>query len=227
EVAEIPAWSGQEQKRAIRGLYHAAIGRLDEGQYRQLPGEDLARHLVHGLARKSLRQIFVDEAGTLSLDALRGLVLVRDVAENMREPLSFCLVGMDDLPLKLEQLPQIRRRVHEWVYFEEYDLKGTWKILAKLDPHFASLDARNPDHWEQVEYVHKTYGGILGNIAPFLKKMNYRYRGHAGELGLKHLIAVHEATDNDRRRALESARTQYRGKPPKPTSEGEDEGTAA
>ena len=222
EVAEIPAWSGQEQKRAIRSLYHAAIGRLDEGLYRQLPGEDLARHLVHALARKSIRQIFVDEAGTLSLDALRGLVLVRDVAENLREPLSFCFVGMDDLPLKLERLPQIKRRVHEWVYFEEYDLKETWKLLAKLHPHFASLDARNPDHWEQVEFVHQTFGGVIGNFTPFLKKLSRRLRDYKGEIGLKHLMAVHDATNRDRERALESARTQYRAAAPETSGKGGD-----
>jgi AAA domain len=223
EVGEITRWSGQEQKQAIKSIYVAAVGQMDEGQYRRMPVEALARHLVYGLARKDFRIVFVDEAGLLSLDALRGIVLALDTAKNERQLLSFCLVGMDDLPLKLEQLPQIRRRVHEWIFFEEYDLKGTWKILAKLHPHFAALDARNPDHWEQVEYVHKTYGGIIGNIAPFLKKLNYRYRGHAGELGLKHLMAVHDATNRDRERAIESARTQYRAKAPEtPAGKGGD-----
>ena len=43
ECGEIRPYSGQEQKQGIRSLYHSTIGRLDEGQYRQLPAEDLAR----------------------------------------------------------------------------------------------------------------------------------------------------------------------------------------
>src|SRR5215213_1782518 len=33
-------------KNGIRSIYHACIGRLDQGTYMQLPAEDLARQLV-------------------------------------------------------------------------------------------------------------------------------------------------------------------------------------
>jgi AAA domain len=117
EVGEIPPWSGQEMKKGIRSLYHATIGRLDEGQYRQLPPEDLARQLVFGLRRHHLQMIFVDEAGCLSVDAIRGMVLVSDVAHLSNWPLTIVFVGMDDLPTKICDLPQLEKRVHEWLYF--------------------------------------------------------------------------------------------------------------
>jgi hypothetical protein len=214
EIGEIAPWSGQEQKRAIRSLYHSCIGPLDEGMYRRLPNEDLARHLVYGLMRKKIGMIFIDEAGYLSVDALRGMVLACDTAASLKWTLSICFVGMDDLPLKLQALPQIRRRVHEWCYFEEFDIKGTWKLLGKLHPHFAALDARNPEHWEQVEYIHKQFGGVIGNIAPFLQKLNHRFRDYKSEITLGHLVAVYEATDRDKELALEDARSKYQGKPP-------------
>lgn len=87
EVGEIAAWTGNEVKKGIKSLYYATIGRIDEGVYRHDPPESLAAQLVHGLRRKNVQIVFVDEAGTLSLEAIRGMVLVANVAKNMGYPL--------------------------------------------------------------------------------------------------------------------------------------------
>ena len=139
EVGGIEEWTGNEIKKAIKSLYYATLGRIDEGVYRHDPAESLAAQLVHGLRRKNIQVIFVDEAGTLSLEAIRGMVLVGDVAKNMNHPLSLVFIGMDDLPTKVEQLPQVRERIVEWCYFEAYSLKETAKLLSLLHPHFAKL----------------------------------------------------------------------------------------
>jgi hypothetical protein len=174
EVGGVEAYSGNEMKRGIKSLYNAALGTLlDAAVYVRDPPESLAARLVHGLRLRNIQMIFVDEAGLLSLNAIRGMVLVRDVAENMGWPLTIIFIGMDDLPVKMTQLPQIENRVHEWCFFEEYDLDSTWAILAELHPHFASLNREDKNHQMQVEFIHNTYGGLLGLIVPFLQRLDH------------------------------------------------------
>jgi len=61
EVGEISNWMGHDQKKGIRSLFHACVGRLDEGLYRRSLAEDLARQLVHALKKKRIQMIFVVE----------------------------------------------------------------------------------------------------------------------------------------------------------------------
>lgn len=214
EVGEIPPWHGQEAKRGLRSLYHATVGRLDEGIYRQYPIEDIAEQLVHGLRRKSIQLVFVDEAGWLSLDAIRGMVLASDVAKNTGWTLTLVFIGMDDLPQKLMRKEQIHGRILEWCYFEPYNFEETWELLAKLSPYFKKLNKKNKDHHEQVEFIHETYGGIPGNIVPFLQRFEHRLKEHEGKVDLTLLRVVHLLTLRDKQRSVEDSRRQYRGKIP-------------
>lgn len=214
EVGEITKWSGQEMKKGIRSLYHAIIGRLDEGQYRQLPPEDLARQLVYGLRRKNIGLIFVDEAGCLSVDAIRGMVLVSDVAHLSDWALTIVFVGMDDLPTKICSLPQLEKRVHEWLYFQPYEIDETWTLLKELHPHFKSLDGTKTAHREQVEYIHETYGGVPGEIVPFIRRLSSRLDEYNSTVDITMLKAIHLATQRDKSRAIEDSTLKYQGQLP-------------
>ncbi|HVG33119.1 MAG TPA: AAA family ATPase [Pyrinomonadaceae bacterium] len=227
EAGGVPGTVGN-MKAGIRSLYHACIARLDQSTYLQLPAEDLARQLVFGLKRKNIRLIFIDEAGCLTLNAIRGMVLVRDVAELEGYPVSLVFVGMDDLPSKLCELPQVELRLHEWVYFEPYSLDETWVLLAELHPFFAGLDGRKQQHREMVEFVHEIFGGVVGEIVPFIRKLDHRLREHTtGEPDLLLLRAVHLSTQRDKQRAIQDAKLRYKGKlpdgapPAKPTPKPE------
>ena len=215
EVGEIPSWSGQEQKRGIRSLYHACIGRLDEGEYRTLPTEDLAKKLVYGLRRKNIRKIFVDEAGTLSLDAIRGMVLVRDVAEIECWNLSITFIGMDDLPTKMCAIPQIEKRIHEWCYFEEYSLDELFSILQQLHPHFANLNLSNPEHFEQVQFIHEKFGGVPGEVVPFLTRLDHQQGKVTSGIDIRLLKAVYLSTQRDKDRAVAASKNKYYSNAPK------------
>src|ERR1700753_4304041 len=125
EAGEVAAWTGNEMKKGVKSLYYATLGRLDEGVYRHDPVESLAMQLVHGLRRKNIQVILVDEAGTLSLEAIRGMILVGNIAKNMSYPLSLVFIGMDDLLTKVQHLPQVDKRFVEWCYFEAYTLEDT------------------------------------------------------------------------------------------------------
>jgi hypothetical protein len=214
EVGEVPPWHGQEAKRGMRSLYHATVGRLDEGIYRQYPPEDVAEQLVHGLRRKSIQIVFVDEAGWLSLDAIRGMVLVSDVAKNLGWTLTLVFIGMDDLPQKMMLKEQIHGRILEWCYFEPYNIDETWDLLAALSPYFNKLERDNEDHEDQVKFIHELYGGIPGNIVPFLHRFEHRLEEHEGEVDLKLFRVVHLLTQRDKQRAIEDSNKQYKGNIP-------------
>lgn len=218
EAGEIPTGSGNTQKRGIRSLYTAVVGRLDEGTYRHLPPEELARQLVHGCQRKAVQMVLIDEAGMLSLDAIRGMVLVRDTAELMGKTLSLVFIGMDDLPQKMCAIPQVEKRIHEWVYFEPYTLDETWALLAELHPYFQTLDARKQAHRDQVAFVHEQFGGMAGEIVPFLRRLTHRLQGYTDEVDMRLLRAVHMMTQRDKDRAITDAKMKYRGKPANTTN---------
>ena len=124
EVGKIAKWSGREEKIALRSLYHATIGPMDEGVYRTFPLEAIAEMIVHGLRRMGYQIIFVDEAGRLSIGALDALVLVSNTAGIMGWPLTFVIIGMDDLPIKITSIERIYSRVHQKVCFRAVQAPG-------------------------------------------------------------------------------------------------------
>jgi hypothetical protein len=215
EVGEIPAWSGNEMKKGIKSLYFAALRTsLDAGVYLRDPPEALAARLVKELQKRNIQLIFIDEAGGLSLDAIHGMVLVRDTALSMGWTLTLVFVGMGDLPAKMEIRRQIAGRISEWCYFVEYDLDDTWNLVAELHPHFAGLDRKNEEHREQVSFLRETYGGLPGQLIPFITRMEHRLKEHRGRIDLPFLRAVHLLTARDKQRSIQHSLTTFRGMPP-------------
>ena len=178
EIGRIAKWAGREEKIALRSLYHATIGPMDEGVYRTFPLESIAEIIVHGLRRIGYQMIFVDEAGRLSLNALDALVLVSDTAGIMKWPLTFVIIGMDDLPVKIKLNERIYSRVHQKVCFEPYKPHETWDLLAALDPYFAKLDRKKSEFKEQVALVHELTGGNPRAITSFVGRFIGMRQGH-------------------------------------------------
>jgi hypothetical protein len=167
---------------------------------------------VHALKKKRIQLIFVDEAGNLSVDAIRGMVLARDTAELENWTLSIVFIGMDDLPAKMVSLPQINNRTDEWCYFEPYSLEETFVLLGKLHPHFACLDLNNREHREQVEFIYEQYGGVPGLIVPFIRRLKSRQNTELdGVIDITGLMAVHLSTLRDKDKALADSRGGYTG----------------
>jgi hypothetical protein len=202
-------------KKGVKSLYFAALRTsLDEGIYQREPLEAIAVLLVHELQKRNIQLIFIDEAGGLSIDAIHGMVLVRDTAVNMGRTLTLVFIGMGDLPVKVEDRRQIAGRINEWCYFVEYDLDDTWNLLAELHPHFASLGRKDEAHREQIRFLHDTYGGIPGHLASFIGRFEYRLQEYRGEVDLKFLRAVHLLTARDKQRSIQHSLTTFRGMPP-------------
>jgi hypothetical protein len=196
-------------KRGVQALYSAAISSMSETIYRQRHTEAMAAILVDGMRARNQRIALVDEAGLMSVDALSGLVLVRDVAENEGWPITIVLIGMDDLPTKLRKRPQVVNRVHEWCYFKPYSLEETHELLAALHPHFASLDLSVATHRQEVEFLHETYGGLPGLLVPYLRRLTYRQTELGVPISLNVLRAVHLLTERDHQAAEKAAATGF------------------
>jgi hypothetical protein len=203
---------GNLQKKGIRSLYHACIGQMEEAVYRRNPAEDLARMTVEALRVKNIKMVFIDEAGNLPLEAIRGMVLVRDTAQAMGWTLSLVFVGMDDLPVKLVQLPQIHHRIHEWCYFKPYSLEETLFLLQQLEPRFSCYSLEDPDQRQQIEFIHEQFDGRPGLIVPFLRRLKNRlYSDLGGVIDLPALMAVHLNFLRDKDAAISDYQNSYTG----------------
>lgn len=203
------ARSGNDQKRGIKSLYNATLGRLDEALYRKDPAETLVQELVYGLKRKNIGMIFIDEAGNMSVNAIRGMLMAYDAAKNMNHPLSLIFIGMDDLPVKVTRLPQVNGRIQEWCYFEAYSFEETAILLAELHPHFAALDITIPTDREQLQLIYDLCGGFPGHIIPFIKKLE-RYQAVKPEpITPLYLKTVHLRTVLDKENSINRSREIY------------------
>lgn len=219
EVGKIEENVGNDSKRGIKSLYNAVMDTpLDEAVYVRDPPEVLAKRLVHGAKLRNIQMVFIDEAGLLSFDAIRGMVLVRDVAENLGWTFTIVFIGMDDLPIKVAREPQVVNRIHEWCLFKEYGFDNTWEMLSELHPHFASLDKNQKEHIEQVEFVHSRHRGLPGLIIPYLQRLDHhlsinklRANGYKGEINLTVLRSVYLMTSRDKDESIAQAEQKHRG----------------
>jgi len=204
---------GSEQKQGIKVVYVAMGVSLSEGEYRFRQTHELADDVVEIARRKRIKVFFVDEAGNLSINAIRGIVTIRDRSLKMGWPISFIFIGMDDLPQKLNTVPQIRRRVHPWVYFAEYTFEETWNLLSKLNPHFSGLDRNNKEHVGQVKFIYETFGGYPGTIVSFLLEFDSALGSFQGEVNEKFLRTVHYLMSEPKAKMLESSQALNRPRP--------------
>lgn len=200
-----------EAKHGIRSLYYGVGCSLDEGVYRTHLPEELAADLVHFLKKMNIQIIFVDEAGCLSLDAIRGMVLVSDTARLMGLTLTIVLIGMDNLPTKVKRIPQVDRRIHEWCYFKPCTLEETYKFLASLHPYFASLNLMNASHKEQISYVHEACKGMPGSLVPFVSRFGSMFGEVLDEDPLVHIQAALIQPLFDKERCENDSRSNYSG----------------
>jgi AAA domain len=204
-----------EQKQGIKSVYVAMGITLTDGEYRFRQTHELADDAVEIARRKRNKVFFVDEAGNLSTNAIRGIVTIRDRSVKIGWPISFIFIGMDDLPQKLDTLPQIRRRVHPWVYFEQYSFDETWDLLSKLHSHFSTLDKGTQEHVAQVKFVYETLGGYPGSIVLFLIDLDSAMKARQGNVDLRFLRSVHYLMTAPKDKTLESSKSLYRTRPPR------------
>lgn len=203
------ARSSNDQKRGIKSLYNATLGRIDEGLYHKDLTETLVQELVYGLKRKNIGMVFIDEAGNMSLEAIRGMLMAHDAAKNMGHALSLIFIGMDDLPVKVTKLPQVNGRIQEWCYFEAYSLEETAELLSELHPHFANLEISNPADREQFQLIYDLYGGFPGHIIPLIRKIERYQAVNPEPITPVYLKTIHLRTALDKANSINRSREIY------------------
>ncbi len=206
---EVTGSSGPNSgKRTLRTLYRVVSGYpLDNGLYRQTEAEDIADDVLLIIKRKRIGLIAVDEAGLLSVQALSSFALLLDKARLQNHALTVILIGMDDLPIKMDKKtrPQLHRRVNAWCHFKDYEIDDSYNLLKGFHKHFAALDRDNPADWEQVELVHDLTGGLPGLIVQFLARFDGIYRKYPGEVNATVLRAIHYQNFTDYNEILNAA----------------------
>lgn len=209
QVTELGDWS-TVNKAAMQAFHTAVLGPLDTGLYRRLNADDLAALIAESLKSRRIEVVFVDEAGLYSLPALRGLVAIRDQAVKLGHTLTLVLIGMDDLPFKLEANPQIAGRVQEWVYFQPHSVSETFDLLQEVSSLWTGASLDTPETRAEIEFVHKTTGGVAGLIISFVGKVEAELEKGDRPLSRAFLKAVHLRTQRAKARAQNAARKGYR-----------------
>jgi ABC-type dipeptide/oligopeptide/nickel transport system ATPase component len=211
EYGRMPPNEGNEGKRALNGVFAAVGLYIDAGEYNMQPLEEIARQLVAYLRLNRIQMIFADEVGLLGINAIGGLITLLDVAEIEGWNLTIVLMGMDDLALKLRRRQQINRRIHEWIYFNRYDLDDTIALLKVMHPYFAELDEKTNTGTAQFEFVHEITLGLPGFMFPFISRFNYRWSivEDKSKINVEFLEAVHLITQKSMDKAINLAQSEH------------------
>jgi type II secretory pathway predicted ATPase ExeA len=168
EVGPLIANDDRVMSLALKSLYGAAIGRPPEHRFRMSTPDAIALSLVHGLRSRNIRMVFIDEAGLLSAAAVRGIVLAIDTAENEAWPLTVVMIGMDELPRALEQVPQTERRVRDWCYFKAIDAAEAERLVTTVWPEVRAFLATGTSLRDLVQCMMRRFGNVPGKIVPKL-----------------------------------------------------------
>jgi type II secretory pathway predicted ATPase ExeA len=162
--------------------------------------------------KRRIEMVFVDEAGLYSLPALRGLIAIRDHMVEEGGRLTLVLIGMDDLPTKIDQNPQVAGRVHEWCFFEPYTPSETEQLVRAISPLWASADSENLEVQRQLTFLHQASNGIPGHVVPFVQKVEQEVAG-GQKLSVALLKAVQLRTARNRKQSQTAQRNAYRNQP--------------
>jgi hypothetical protein len=184
---------------------------LERSIYISHSSEKLAALTVDAMRLKNIQIVAVDEAGTLPLDAIRGMILISDLAKKINWDLTLILIGMDDLPKKIQQLPQIKARVNEWCRFEPYELEEMFDLLRRIEPVFVNHSLDNKQHLEQIKFIHDQFQGTIGLIIPFLRRLRNYLNGSNDVVDLELLMAVQLMFLRDRDLSISDADKNYLG----------------
>jgi type II secretory pathway predicted ATPase ExeA len=157
----------------IRSLHFAAIGPIHR-RFRNSPTEDMARRVTQALAERRIEMVFIDEAGTLDIEEIRGLTVVLNEARSIDHRLSIVLIGMDELPATIQKLPQVKNRVVHWCYFEPYSKEEIGDLLYALSDSMKRLDKESPEFAQITDIVFTKYAGIVGTMKPFIRFLDQR-----------------------------------------------------
>jgi hypothetical protein len=186
-------------KAGIRVLYQIMTrSSLPSGIYSGASLEELAIMVIDEAKKRRIQMFFVDEAGLMSADAVRGMMFVCDIAKRMNWHLTMVLIGDNDLPKKIISVPAVERRITGWIHFKQYDFDGTCQILRVLHPHFESLNYEVAEDQEKLELMHEVCEGLPARIVHFLNHLDYHLKISPCSIDLRFLRTIHLLMKQDK-----------------------------
>ena len=175
----------------------------------------LSSQLLVALQQRNIQMVFIDEAGlipSLGLNVLANLLNEADTKYDF--PLTIVLVGMNDLPLTVRELPQVQRRVADTVCFEPYNAADALVVLREVDSYFSELPSRPAEHDEVMEFLMSpevSDGGMLGQMIQLVERASKYAKVQGQNLSITALRTAHLIKAKDAERAAIDARQGYRG----------------
>jgi type II secretory pathway predicted ATPase ExeA len=208
EVKTLPLEHPQEDARTLQWLAQILkipLSPIPVNRSKSSWVEQSIMQIVSHLQLKSLQYLFLDEAGRLTLDAIRTLTSVFNYAQQIGHPLSIIFIGMGDLLRKAQADEQVKRRIHEWIHFYPAKQEDLVPLLSKLHPYFRDFDASDPAYLKMIAFFLQGCGGILGQIVPVLKRLNSLLPQKPSDFSVEHLQAAYLQFAQDRTAALDES----------------------
>lgn len=175
----------------------------------------LSSQILVALQQRNIQMVFIDEAGLIPSLGLNVLAnLLNEAGTRYGFPLTIVLVGMNDLPLTVGELPQVERRVLDTICFEPYNAAEALVVLREVDPYFIDLQSRPAEHDEVMEFLMSpevSDGGMLGQMIQLVERASKYAKVQGRPLSITALRTAHLIKAKDAERAAMDARQGYRG----------------
>lgn len=202
------------ERHVLAQMLSDGFGLSVEKDLRRSRPEDLRQKILLAARQRNVQMVFIDEAGlipSLGLNALANLVNAAEV--NFEWKLTIVLVGMNNLPLTIRELPQVERRVVDTILFQPYGPEEALEALAQIEPFFESLDLGTEDGKAVIEFMTSpevSSGGMLGIMIQLVQRTGDLCRRDGRPFCLRELRMVHQLSARDRNRAVEQAQNGWR-----------------
>jgi type II secretory pathway predicted ATPase ExeA len=197
-------------KRLMRALFEEVAGQISEATYRRSTADSLAAMLVEDLRAFGTQLLILDEAGRLSDVALDGITLLRNKAEAVGVPLSIVLVGMGDLPGRVERIPQLRRRVVDTILFAQSELADVRNMLLAWFPKEVERLGVDLNDAELLQAIADVTQSLPGSILPLMTKVFAFAVGEERAISPEFVRRAAQAGTRDRAQAFEMRKNEYR-----------------
>jgi type II secretory pathway predicted ATPase ExeA len=206
------------ERHVLAQMLSDGLGLSVDKDLRRSRPEDLRHKILLALRQRNVQMVFIDEAGlipALGLNALANLVNTAEVS--FQWPLTIVLVGMNNLPITIRELPQVERRVIDTIFFQPYGAEEALEALAQIEPFFESLNHATEDGRIMMEFLTSpevSSGGMLGIMIQLVQRTSDICQRDGRPFSLRELRMVHHLSARDRNRAVEQAQNGWRTQAP-------------
>lgn len=127
------------------------------------------RHVVSELRRQRILVWFIDEAGLLPDEGLRHVAQIHDTAHKNDWPVKIVLVGMNDLPSRITNQPQLNGRVEIRKTFEPIEEQDQRALIVQDLPWIDDLDPSEASNI--VKQLGQRSQGLPGRLVRLLTQV--------------------------------------------------------